>query len=74
MRKGIISGGYAMSIVPMWKRCPKCHKKYSFNPDVGQLGCPNCGRIGLKDPDVLDDESGSIVSKILDGIKKKKEK
>lgn len=29
-----------------WKTCPKCHKKYSWNPDVGQMMCPNCMGLG----------------------------
>ena len=29
-----------MTMVPMIKKCPKCHKKYSWNPDVGNFNCP----------------------------------
>lgn len=33
-----------MSLLPMYKKCRKCKKKYSFNPDVGRgLSCPYCG-------------------------------
>lgn len=31
-----------MTMVPEWKICPKCHKKYSWNPDVGKTFCPHC--------------------------------
>lgn len=33
-------------MVPMWKICPRCKKKYSWNPDVGQMWCPRCGLLG----------------------------
>lgn len=33
-----------MSLLPMHKKCRKCKKKYSFDPDVGRgLVCPYCG-------------------------------
>lgn len=33
-----------MSLLPMHKKCHKCKKKYSFDPDVGRgLVCPYCG-------------------------------
>lgn len=35
-----------MTIIPMYKTCPKCHKRYSWNPDVGRFNCPYCGGIG----------------------------
>ncbi|MDO4987638.1 MAG: hypothetical protein Q4E17_01205 [Synergistes sp.] len=31
-----------MTIVPIWRRCPKCHRRYSWNPDVGHFNCPFC--------------------------------
>lgn len=34
-----------MSLFQMKKRCSKCHRKYSFNPDVGQIACPYCGNL-----------------------------
>lgn len=37
-----------MTIVPDFKKCPVCHKRYSWNPDVGRFFCPYCGGIGLK--------------------------
>ena len=36
-----------MTIVPMFKKCPKCKKKYSWNPDVGHMWCPNCGPFSM---------------------------
>ena len=61
-------GGFYMSIVPEYRKCKKCGKLYSFNPDVGQMRCPNCyglgnlGKskgIGDKIKDVFDKLSGS---------------
>ena len=31
-----------MTMLPIWKTCPLCNKKYSWNPDVGQMLCPYC--------------------------------
>ncbi|MBQ0100298.1 MAG: hypothetical protein KBS39_02175 [Lachnospiraceae bacterium] len=31
-----------MSLLPEKRKCPKCGKIYSFNPDVGKIFCPNC--------------------------------
>lgn len=36
-----------MSLLPDWRICPHCHKKYSFNPDVGKFNCPHCGHPAL---------------------------
>ena len=33
----------AMTIVPIVKRCSKCKRKYTWNPDSGKMWCPNCG-------------------------------
>lgn len=39
-----------MTMRPMWKTCPKCHKRYSWNPDVGKIACPRCyRRKGIKE-------------------------
>lgn len=32
-----------MTLVPVYKKCPRCKKKYSWNPDVGHMWCPTCG-------------------------------
>ena len=31
-----------MSFVPEYRICPKCKRKYSWDPDVGHLTCPYC--------------------------------
>jgi DNA-directed RNA polymerase subunit RPC12/RpoP len=38
------NGGDNMSIITMWKKCPKCGRKYTYNPSTGDLGliCPYC--------------------------------
>lgn len=33
-----------MSILPMYRICPKCNRRYSFNPSVGKIFCPYCER------------------------------
>jgi len=43
-----------MTMMPMYKTCPKCHKKYSWNPDVGKMFCPHCGGVGKTKNGVLD--------------------
>lgn len=35
-----------MTILPMFKKCSACGKKYIWNPDVGQITCPYCHGIG----------------------------
>ena len=40
-----------MSLVADWRICPKCKRKYSFNPDVGNFTCPYCS--GKKKPPTL---------------------
>ncbi len=32
-----------MSLFQMYKKCPKCKKRYPWNPAVGQMWCPDCG-------------------------------
>jgi len=48
-----------MSLFPMKKKCENCHRKYSFNPDIGQIACPYCGGLNM---------GGDIIN----GIKDKK--
>ncbi len=31
-----------MTIMPHWKICPRCHRRYDWNPDVGVMKCPYC--------------------------------
>lgn len=35
-----------MTMAPIWKKCPKCHKKYDWNPDAGNFNCPYCHGLG----------------------------
>ncbi|GEM_PF-2560694 len=49
-----------MSLFPMKKKCENCHRKYPFNPDVGQIACPYCGDLNMG-------------GKILNGIREAKE-
>lgn len=37
-----------MTIMPQWKICPRCHKTYDWNPDVGVIGCPYCIEKNMK--------------------------
>ena len=37
-----------MTIIPISKVCTKCHKKYTWNPDVGKIFCPYCHGLGEK--------------------------
>lgn len=32
-----------MTIVPMYKICPRCKRRYQWNPDIGKMWCPFCG-------------------------------
>ena len=32
-----------MTIVPMYKICPRCKRRYEWNPDIGRMWCPYCG-------------------------------
>lgn len=36
-----------MTIKPIYKTCPICLKQYSWNPDIGQMWCPNCEKKGI---------------------------
>lgn len=43
-----------MTMVPMWKTCPKCHKKYDWNPDVGNITCPYCHGLGKPEKNIIE--------------------
>ena len=56
-----------MTIVPELKTCPVCHKKYSWNPDLGHFRCPHCGGLGIGKKNIVEkifgkkeDSSGSV--------------
>lgn len=53
-----------MSMKTVMKRCPKCKKPYFWNPDVGQIECPNCGRLSKM---INKDEQKKSVSKLKKG-------
>lgn len=36
-----------MTMMPMYKTCSKCKRKYSWNPDVGRMLCPYCGQLSV---------------------------
>lgn len=63
MERKVVGGSTQMTIVPMYKTCHKCHKKYSWNPDVGKFNCPYCGGLG---------KQGNLLEKILSNKKKDK--
>jgi endogenous inhibitor of DNA gyrase (YacG/DUF329 family) len=42
-----------MTIKPIYKTCPICLRKYSWNPDIGQMWCPYCGKKGIPGLDEL---------------------
>lgn len=51
-----------MTLLPIYKICPVCRRRYLWNPDVGRINCPNCSGIG---------ETGSKVArKILRSVMK----
>lgn len=51
-----------MTMMPIYKKCPRCKKIYSWNPDVGKLWCPYCSLSGSR-----------IIGELLNrGTKKKK--
>lgn len=37
------NGDDFMTLVPVFKKCPICKKKYSWNPGIGKMWCPDCG-------------------------------
>ncbi|MDE7029264.1 MAG: hypothetical protein K2P63_04705 [Lachnospiraceae bacterium] len=36
-----------MTMIPMYRKCPECRKKFLWNPDAGLLWCPRCGAFGV---------------------------
>ncbi len=35
-----------MTMMPIYKICARCKRRYSWNPDVGKMWCPYCGPLG----------------------------
>ncbi len=35
-----------MTMVPIYKKCSRCKRRYSWNPDVGKMRCPYCKSFG----------------------------
>ena len=54
-----------MTMLSIWKKCPKCHRKYVWNPDVGNFNCPYCHGLGTQ----LGELVGSIFGKKKDTLK-----
>ena len=52
-----------MTMVPMYKKCPKCKRRYSWNPDVGKMCCPYCRPFGV--PGAGDIPLNKILKKIM---------
>ena len=53
-----------MTIVPMFKKCPRCKRRYSWNPDVGKMRCPYCGCLsGIDGEDMLWKTIGDILKR-----------
>lgn len=48
-----------MTMLSIWKKCPKCHRKYVWNPDVGNFNCPYCHGLGTQVGELV----GSIFGK-----------
>ena len=56
-----------MTMVPMYKKCPRCRRRYSWNPDVGQMRCPYCESLGQPG---LGDNPWKKIGDILKGKRK----
>ena len=58
-----------MSILPMKRKCPKCGKSISFNPDVGKLAliCPKCKAV-LSTEQPLTDEEAKRISQAIKAL------
>lgn len=62
-----------MTMIPMWKTCTKCHKRYEWNPDIGTIDCPYCHGLGkmkkkmlekaLEDIDKLPDDVFAVTER-----------
>ena len=63
---GIRAGVLALLLKALWtmyKKCPKCKRRYSWNPDVGKMCCPYCRPFGV--PGAGDIPLNKILKKIM---------
>jgi|GEM_PF-701564 len=61
-----------MSMMQMRRTCPRCKKKYTFNPDLGKMFCPRCGPIS--EPGMGDVPGTTPPIDIRDIFKRRKDK
>ncbi|GHV56282.1 hypothetical protein FACS1894216_20010 [Synergistales bacterium] len=56
-----------MTILPMYKRCPRCGGKYSYNPSVGDMGlfCPYCAKLAFPPLTEVISEIGRFIERIF---------
>lgn len=52
-----------MKSKPVYKRCPICKRKYSWNPDTGQIWCPYCGTQGIPGIDEVPKKIKKVIFK-----------
>lgn len=55
-----------MTIMPIYKICPKCYRRYQWNPDTGMISCPYCSRKEISDGGIF----GGILKKFAKNEKK----
>lgn len=63
-----------MTMIPIYKKCSRCKMIYSWNPDVGKIMCPFCGKPGgFEDKDVNIDSADFLgLFKNIMSLKRKK--
>lgn len=54
-----------MTLIPMYKVCPFCRRRYSWNPDAMQIRCPYCYGVAPMMCEVLKKIVPHHVSKIV---------
>ncbi len=63
-----------MTMLPMRKTCSKCHRKYDWNPDVGNMLCPYCYGLGKQKKNILNNILGKSSDGMPDEMSKTNEK
>ena len=54
-----------MTMLQTMKKCPRCKRKYAWNPDLGQgLFCPYCASMGVP--------AGSAFEEIMRKMKRRR--